>query len=84
MGLSDYFRKSAYALHRSALRKQRLPGCCQEKLSPTGRGVRFLTRGGCDTVLPLWKCRVCTRTYAMMEERYLPIDNPLRFEIVER
>ena len=84
-GLNEHFSASGYSIHRAAVRKERLPECCRSGLRECGMAVRYLGASGEDILLPLMKCAFCGRLYAVMEEggnRFLPVDNPLRFEIV--
>lgn len=80
--LNDHFKHTAYAIHRSAWRKERLPSCCREGLYPLGIGIRFLTKDGCDTVLPLYECAVCTRKFAVIGNRFMAVDNLMQYDVV--
>ena len=80
--LSEYFRSSGYAVHRSALRPERLPACCRNALDDCGRAVRYLDSAGQEIWLPIRRCGVCGRYYAVWEGKYMPVDNPLKYEMV--
>lgn len=82
-GLRDFFQQSGYAIHRSALRLERLPACCRGNLTDCGGGIRHLDRSGNEIRLPLKQCAVCGKRYAVCGEQFLPIDNPLRFDMTE-
>jgi hypothetical protein len=80
--LSDYFKTSGYAVHRSALRPERLPECCRNALADVGRAIRYLDSYGKEIWVPIKRCGVCGRCYAVCEGKYMPIDNPLKYETV--
>ena len=80
--LSEFFKNSGYAVHRIPLRPERLSECCRNALADCGCAVRYLDPAGQEILLPIRKCGVCGRCYAMGEGRYLPIDNPMKYEIV--
>lgn len=83
--LNEHFRQSGYTLHRTALRKERLPQCCRENLRTTNFAVQFLNQDGREEALPLTECSLCGKKYAMMREgKFLPIKNTLQFEIIKR
>lgn len=83
--LNEHFRQSGYTLHRTALRKERLPQCCRENLRATNFAVQFLTQDGREEALPLTECPLCGKKYAVMENgKYLPIQNILQFDIIKK
>lgn len=80
--LNEFFAGNAYALHRAALRRERLPECCRVRLAPKGLSVRFLTRDGGETLLPVEECAGCGRLYALTEDsKYLSIENLMRYDV---
>lgn len=81
--LSDYFSPSGsgYAVHRTFLRRERLPACCRENLTDSGLSVKYLGDAGEETYLPLRKCPVCGRYYAVCGGKYMPADHLMRFEV---
>lgn len=81
--LNEFFRGNGYAIHRSALRPERLPVCCRSGLRELTIGVKTLASDGSETVVPLAECRECGRKYAVFGKKYLPIDNLMKFEVVK-
>ena len=81
-GMREFFSENPYTLHRTALRRERLPFCCRSGLKPKGLSVRFLARDGGETLLPVQECAGCGKLYALTEEnRFLPIDSLLRYDV---
>lgn len=80
--LGDYFRNSGYAIHRAALRSDRLPECCRHSLAECGMSAVFLDPSGSEILLPMKKCGVCGRSYALSDGKYIPIDSLLKYRIV--
>ena len=82
--LHDYFNPSVsgYAVHRTFLRRERLPECCRKTLAECGLWIKYLGSSGENVLLPLVKCGVCGRLYAKSKEKYMPIDNLMKYEIV--
>lgn len=81
--LNDHFRESSYTIHRSAMRRERLPMCCRDNLKKQGIGIRWLDVDGSEIILPLMKCEICGRQYALNGEKYMAIDNLLRFDVLK-
>ena len=80
--LNEHFRRSGYTIHRAALRYDRLPACCIRHLNDEGAAVRYLDAAGREIWLPLKKCAVCGRYYAVCGKKYMLIENLLRYETV--
>ena len=80
--LNEHFKSVGYTFHKDAVRKQRLPQCCRENLKPTYIGIKYFSPGGEDVVLPVLKCSLCGRNFALFGERYIPADNLLKFDTV--
>ena len=84
-GLNEYFSTSGYSIHRAAVRRERLPECCRSGLRGSGAAVKYLGQAGENILLPLLRCASCGRMYAVCDEsgkRFMPVENPLRYEIV--
>ena len=84
--MHDYFNPSGsgYAIHRTALRRERLPECCKENLAARGISIKHLGDSGEEVYLPLVKCGICGRVYAICGRKYMPVDNPLKYEITDQ
>ena len=84
--MHDYFNPSGsgYAIHRTALRRERLPECCRNSLTECSLSIKYLGNSGENVLLPLVKCGVCGRLYAQCGEKYMPVDNPLKYEMTDR
>ncbi len=84
--LSEHFMpaNSGYAIHRVSLGYERLPECCRTGLADCGLSVRHLGTSGDEVLLPLLKCGECGRYYAGSGGRFIPVDNPLKYEITGR
>lgn len=80
--LNEHFKSVGYTLHRDSVRKQRLPQCCRENLKPTSIGIKYFSPSGEDVVLPVLKCNICGRKFALSGKRYISIDSLLKFDIV--
>ena len=80
--LNDHFRRSGYSPHRQSLRWERLPDCCRGGLTDCGASVKYLGLSGENVLLPLVKCAVCGRYYAVCGKKYMLIENLLRYETV--
>ena len=82
--LSDYFNSSGsgYSIHRTALRRERLPVCCRGNLNGCGLGIVFLGLSGEEIILPLNECCVCGRYYAVCGKKYMPVDNLLKYRTI--
>lgn len=80
--LNEHFKSVGYTFHRNAVRKQRLPQCCRENLKPTAIGVKYFSSDGADAVLPVLECSVCGRKFALSGEKYIAVDNLLKFDTV--
>ena len=85
-GLSEFFdsARSGCTVHRAALRAERLPECCRAGLTECGLFIKHLDSDGGEIALPLLKCAVCGRYFALRGEKYIPVENPLQFEIISR
>ncbi len=81
-GLSNHFKGSGYAIHRTAIRPGRLPECCRNALADCLLAVRFLDASGKERLLPMKKCGVCGRYYAVCEDKFMAIGNLLKYDIV--
>lgn len=86
-GLNEHFASSGYTIHRISLSSGALPECCRES-EPMGTAIRYPGGSAGDSLLPLVKCRLCGRMYAIVKsdgvrERFLPVENPLRYDIVQ-
>ncbi len=80
--LNEHFRDSGYSIHRGAIRPERLPECCRSGLIDCRAAVRYLDCSGRETLLPLRQCGFCGRYYAVCGEKFMLIDNLLRFDVV--
>ncbi len=80
--LNEHFKSSGYAFHRDAVRKTRLPRCCRENLKTTSVGIKYFSTNGADVVLPVLECSVCGRKFALSGEKYIAVDNLLKFDTV--
>ena len=84
--LSEFFAPSGsgYSIHRTALRWKRLPKCCHESLAACGRYIKYRGEAGENVLLPLVKCGICGRVYAICGEKYMPVDNLMKYEITDQ
>ena len=84
--LSEFFAPSGsgYAIHRTFLRRERLPECCKEHLAACGISIKHLGDSGEEVNLPLVKCGICGRVYAICGRKYMPVDNLLKYEITDQ
>lgn len=80
--LNEHFKSVGYTFHRDAVRKARIPQCCRKNLKPTGIGIKYFSPDGADVVLPLLECSVCGRKFAVSGEKYIAVDNILKFDTV--
>ncbi len=85
-GLREHFNAAAsgYAIHRATLRAERLPACCRTGLSDSGCFIQSLGAGGEEALYPLLQCAVCGRYFALCGEKYLPVENLMRYEVIRR
>lgn len=80
--LDEHFRQSGYTFHQNLMRKERLPRCCQENLHKLDIGIEYLNLNGASIILPVCECRVCGRKFAVSDEKYIYIDNILKFNTI--
>ena len=80
--LSNHFKSSGYAIHRSMIRKARLPQCCREHLCTINLGISYLDSNGAEIVLKVEECSECGRRFAVSNGKYMAVDNALKFDIV--
>ncbi len=80
--LNEHFKSVGYTFHQNAVRKIRLPLCCRENLKPTAIGIKYFSTEGQDAVLPVLECSVCGKKFALFGQKYVEIDNILKFDTV--
>lgn len=80
--LNEHFKHSGYTFHRNSVRKERLPRCCQKNLHKLRIGIKYLNPNGEDVILTVCQCSVCGRKFALLDNKYITVDNILKFDTV--